>query len=101
MLVIVEEEAELIWVYIAGGAVIGISLVSVVCICAILAKQKRKEAAELRSRKEGTITETWGIKTNKFKAKAREVEAKVVPFKGDKSLNNSSIISPRNDLSSQ
>ena len=60
---IVEEEADLFWLYIGGGCLVVIILIVIVLIYCRVKGEKQIQAEVIESREKG-IVQTWGVKIN-------------------------------------
>ena len=71
----VEEEADLLWVYILGGSIGACILLCSIYLYCSYRIQRSKERKELQMRAEGKITQSWGIRTTNIDVIKREEEA--------------------------
>ena len=58
-----EGEADLIWVYILGGAIVGNILLCAICVYCRYRVLRKAVEQELKDRAEGKIVKSWGIRT--------------------------------------
>ena len=71
---LVEEDADLTWVYILGGFIgANIILCGIFFYCRYRIA-KKKEEMELKARAEGKIVQSWGIRTTNIDIREREIE---------------------------